>query len=393
MGRLNRIASRSSPADSRSDAHSVACRQLQLDWLNPSVATRLWTRYGHIAAQRPSSGHDGLRPRRGALRPTDRDLQRHRNNDRRAWEPICNAPGRWTRPYRGWLRLLDGSTILASAELYDPGTGAFIATGAMIAPRSANTATLLNDGRVLMAGGITNPVASTDDVVVLAAYHEGLVADTDASTTLATAELYDPSTGTFASTGSMADFRSNFTATLLQDGRVLVAGGGGETYNRNSAELYDPTAGTFSPTGSMVKARRLQTATLLDDGRVLITGGRSPNDATYASAEVYDPQSGSFIATGQMGASRQQFTATLLQDGHVLIAGGYTGDSKGNWNVLASTEIYDPVSGKFLSSGSMGDAREGGVAVRLPDGSVLICGGEGIGTDSLIWLSSAVLYQ
>jgi len=143
----------------------------------------------------------------------------------------------------------------------------------------------------------------------------------------------------------------------------------------------------------MAKTRWLDTATLLEDGRVLITGGRSPNSTQYASAELYDPGSGKFSLTGSMDATRQQHTATLLSDGRVLIAGGYTGDGKGNWNLLASTEIYDPGSGQFSSTGSMGDARYDAVAARLQDGRVLIAGGSGIGTTDLIQLNSAVLFQ
>ena len=122
----------------------------------------------------------------------------------------------------------------------------------------------------------------------------------------------------------MSDFRDRHTATLLQDGRVLVVGGGGEGYaSRTSVELYDPATGTFSRTGSLKTGRWLHTATLLSDGRVLIAGGRSPNDSTYASAELYDPRTGKFTSTGSMKASRQQHTATLLPDGRVLIAGGF----------------------------------------------------------------------
>jgi len=286
----------------------------------------------------------------------------------------------------------DAAGILASAEIYDPVSGTFTATASMHADRFAHTATLLNDGHVLIAGGVSDQVPTATGAVVLASYHEGLVADSAAGSTLAAAELYDPGTGTFTPTGSMADFRSNFSATLLPDGRVLVAGGGGG-YTQASAELYDPAAGAFSPTGSMVKPRWLHTATLLEDGRVLVTGGRSPNDAVYASAELYDPTSGSFTLTGSMSGSRQQHTATLLADGRVLVAGGYTSDAKGNWNVLASTEIYDPGAGTFASTGSMGDAREGAVAALLHDGRVLIAGGTGIGTAELIQLTSAVIYQ
>jgi hypothetical protein len=282
--------------------------------------------------------------------------------------------------------------IWASAELYDPVTGTFSPTGSMATPREFHTATLLADGRVLIAGGYTgqSPVASVS--FVLASYERALTAETAGSNTLSSAELYDPGTGTFSRTGSMAVFRDRHTATLLENGMVLVAGGGGEGYARNSAELYNPATGTFRSTGSMRSDRWLHTATLLRDGRVLVAGGRSPNDSTYASAELYDPATGRFTPTGSMKASRQEHTATLLTDGRVLIAGGYVQDPA-HWDVLSETELYDPRTGKFTDGGSMGEQRSGQTATLLDDGRVLIVGGSGVGYPMGTGPTSAVLYR
>src|SRR5512140_26592 len=135
------------------------------------------------------------------------------------------------------------------------GPGLFTATGSMHAARGHHTATLLPDGRVLIAGGYDEP-----------------------TTCLAGAELYDPATGSFTVTGSLANARASHTATLLPSGKVLVTGGisfgpaGGPPYLA-SAELYDPATGTFAPTGAMATPRSGHTATLLQDGRVLIVGG------------------------------------------------------------------------------------------------------------------------
>ena len=189
--------------------------------------------------------------------------------------------------------------------------------------------------------------------------------------------------------------RVNHTATSLQDGRVLVVGGGDEGYaSVRSAELYDPATGSFSPTGSMKNRRWLHTATLLQDGRVLIAGGRSPKDSTYASVEVYTPGSGTFTSTGSMLASRKSHTATLLPDGRVLVSGGEEQNDIGiPGKTLSSTELYDPATGKFTANASMGDRRSGQTATSLDDGRVLVAGGSYIADAGGIRLTSAVLYQ
>ena len=206
----------------------------------------------------------------------------------------------------------------ASAELYDPATGTFGSTGSMTAARRDHTATLLPDGRVLIAGG---------------ADERGIYGNS-----LSSAELYDPKAGTFSITGSMTMGRFGHTANLLPDGRVLVAGGTAGAadvpWSQASAEVYDPATGTFGPTGSMTAARRDHTATLLPDGRVLIAGGA--DSGTLASAELYDPATGSFRATASMTRDRQASTATLLADGRVLVAGGWDNGP------LASAELYRP---------------------------------------------------
>jgi Kelch motif len=200
------------------------------------------------------------------------------------------------------------------AEVYDPSTGLFSALGPMPGSCTFCTATLLNDGRVLVARG-GDPEPSL---------------------------LFDPDTNTFATTGSETTTRIIQTATLLSDGRVLIAGGFDGTLANTlaTAELYDPKTGTFSPTGSMTTARTGQTANLLSDGRVLIAGGGNITDITslsLATAELYDPETGTFSPAGSMTTARFSQTATLLSDGRVLIAGG---DS--SFNPLSSAELYQP---------------------------------------------------
>jgi hypothetical protein len=176
---------------------------------------------------------------------------------------------------------------------------------------------------------------------------------------------------------------------LLSNGKVLLVGGvsdnGPPAFDLTSAELYDPASGTWTPTGSLAVARVEHTATLLANGKVLVAGGFNSNDGVLASAELYDPANGTWSATGSLGAAHANHTATLLPGGKVFVAGGV--DSK----ALASTiaELYDPASGTWTGTGSLATGRESHTATLLPNGKVLIAAGY----DGNATLASCELYD
>lgn len=205
--------------------------------------------------------------------------------------------------------------VQASAEIYDAATAAFTLTGSMNKLRRNHTATVLRDGRVLIVGG---SLLACDD----------FFSCPGASDIHASAEIYDPATGTFTLTGNLTFARYDHTATLLPDGRVLIAGGthiGADGYLTRPPgyEIYDPATGRFTPAGAMHTARVYHTATVLGDGKVLIVGGLNDNDYPQADTELYDPVTGTTQPGPQLLFERAEHTATRLADGSVLIVGGH----------------------------------------------------------------------
>ena len=254
--------------------------------------------------------------------------------------------------------LLDGRVLVAggtmdtmhSAELFAPATSSFSPASGMLHVRAGHCAALLLAGKVLIVGG----------------------GDSNGAL-FKTAELFDPATQNFTATGDLNQARTGATATLLPGGKVLIAGGldsGGALLS--TAELYDPATGSFSVTGNMHSPRAQHTATLLTNGKVLLVG----SSRATADAELFDPATGLFTATGSLTKARAHHTATLVQGGKVLVLGG---DAAGL--SLDSVEIYDPVTETFKTAGKLEVPRASHSATLLPSGVVLVAGGYSRGFD------------
>jgi hypothetical protein len=296
-----------------------------------------------------------------------------------------------------------GATLLASpdpAGACAPGGGTFEAGPPVAAPRVEGQEATLSDGRMLLVGGgngqgqaiggadlwdptagvfrptgsPTDPeprraVALADDrVMVIVNRHD------------APAEIWDPGTEAFTPTGSLARPRGDFTATKLNDGRVLVVSGADEAFNPLSdAEIWTPATGLFEPAGTLGEGRLDHTATLLDDGRVLVVGGHdnATVNAAITTAEIWDPASSSFTWADKPMAPRTSHKAVRLPDGGVLIVGGHNGLGR----AIAEAELWDPTNG-FSPAGTLNAARSAGhTATLLSDGRVLIVGGFPMGFD------------
>ena len=265
---------------------------------------------------------------------------------------LATASGLGTTTIEAALGAISGSTTMTV-------TAGFVLTGSLNTARASHTSTVLNNGMVLIAGGYNGNI-------------------------LASAELYDPASGTFTSTGSLNNARVYHTATLLNNGMVLIAGGFDNSGDiLASAELYNAATGTFTPTLSLSTARYKHRATLLNNGMVLIAGGQGSDGNAYASAELYNPATGTFTPNGGLNTARELHTAMLLNNGMDLIAGGY-----GPSGYLTSAELNNSATGTFAPTGSLNAARYLHTATRLNNGMGLIAGGY----NSSGYLASAELY-
>lgn len=242
----------------------------------------------------------------------------------------------------------------APAEIIDPATEEVTPVGPMIHQRYGHTATVLNDGRVLVAGGDASIGVSPDPNPP--------------------AELFDPATRSFRAIGPLQHARMYHAGTLLEDGRVLLTGGYGPG-NVTQAEVFDPATETFSVVGQTRQGRVHHSSTLLADGRVLLVGGSAVDelgvmsDDAAATAELFDPATVTFSEAGALRSERSQHEAVLLEDGRVLIVGGYNQDGS-----PSSTELFDPGTNQFARGADAIDRFGEASGALLPDGQVYVLG-------------------
>lgn len=261
------------------------------------------------------------------------------------------------------------TAALDTIDVYDPYVdqwlNPFQNNNYLVLPRVGHTATLIDGGAdILVVGGVFD----TDFGIVSATFEVVTTSDGTHFRPLA----FGPATG-----------RAGHTATLLSDGRVLVAGGTGGSNVLSAAEIADPQFGVWVPEASMYWPRINHSATLLPDGRVLVVGGAVDqyNNVTDTT-EIYDPVQRTWTLASCMGTKRKSHTAQLLtvgpNAGKVLVAGGDDGTVD-----LNTAQLYDPNGvdtsgcgpGSWANAGTMRDGRTIGDAATLPDGRVMVAGG------------------
>jgi len=257
---------------------------------------------------------------------------------------------------------------LISAERFDPATGSWRDAGEMTIWREGGQGVLLHDGRMMVAGNEVVPYG-----VIVPGW-------TDNSPSFG--DIYNPTQNSWSATKAMAHRRSSHQTVLLPNGKVLVIGGrasnNGVAYEQSSAEIYDPVVDGWSPTGSMAQARCAFTATVLANGKVLVVGGATfsiPTWTVFATAELYDPATGLWTPTGAMAQARNSHTAILLPDGRVLVAGGWTFSNNFWSDPFDSAEIYDPTTGRWSPAGSMPVPMLAPALTPLGNGTWLLPGG------------------
>jgi N-acetylneuraminic acid mutarotase len=275
-----------------------------------------------------------------------------------------------------------GIEAVPAVEVFDPASGVWQATTPMTQARRGHQAVVLGDGRVMVAGGI----------------HQGEL--------LSSVEIYDPSSAKWTPVASMSVPRLGNTLTLLTNGSVLVTGGtsadtasgsgGGQTIRPDAtAEVYNVATNTWKKTSSGMSTPRFEhTATALDDGKVLIAGGQGPPVSGVASAlattEIYDPAVDSFRKSNDMSDARFNHTALKLPDRTIMVIGG-AGGTSGDTS-LSTAEVFNPGDGSWTAAGALTGSRSGHVAAVFSDGRVLVAGGESLTRGARRSLATAEIF-
>lgn len=257
-----------------------------------------------------------------------------------------------------------GEGVLASAVVYDPTTNAFSAVGAMADPRAGHLATLLDDGRVLVAGGATHEVGTPCTTIPNCATGKAL----------ASAEAFDPATGAFSAVGSMTTPRLASFITTLHDGRPLIAGGADDTDSVTNTDLFDAKTNAFSGTGPLLHDRLYLSGGTLGSGRVLAVAGKNANVSPLKSTELYDPTTGAWAAGPDVGSVRTAAAVVTLQSGNAISIGGY--DQLKN-KAIGDVELFDDASSTWTILPPITKPRAIATATLLLDGRVLVVGGVG----------------
>ncbi len=270
----------------------------------------------------------------------------------RGWLPISTMS--ISRGFHSGTVLRDGRVLIiggyisqdtdtASVEIFDPATNTFRANGSLNIPRHGHTATLLPDGRVLIVGGYN-------------------------MTWLNSAELYDPATGQSTNTQPLFKHGTSHTATLLKDGRVLVIAGAiqsGFSAPDDRVEIFDPRTNRWQQAAVHENAQFAHTATLLNDGRVLLAGG-------FSAPAIYDPARDAWEPTGELAVEQYSAQAVRLRDGKVLLIGGQVGQEG---TPTQEVQVYDPASNTWSEALPLSHARYAHTATLMADGRVLVLGG------------------
>lgn len=242
--------------------------------------------------------------------------------------------------------------VLSQAEIYDPATNTWTAVGSMGTPRQSHAATLLPNGKVLIVGGI--PILG-------------------GNSGLKTAELFDPATGTFTPTGSTAVAHEQLPTLTLSNGKALLVGG----YGAAPPETYDPATGTWtSGTGTAPTYYFSHELVNLPNGKAMAMGGGSPGSLPSAGTQVFDPAANALSAGPSMADSRTGHRAFLLPNGKVLAAGGsYLVQGNNTYIPRSSAELFDPAAGSWSGTGAMAKPHSWGFGSMLSDGRVLMAAG------------------